>query len=101
MKSSTQSLARRARLVWTFAIAAALDMRATAWPGEASNIRAGQDLAEKVCSPCHVVAKRPGPPFAEIAKDGHTSPDALRAILQSTQSNVSHPNTMTNPELTE
>ena len=31
----------------------------------------------------------------------HVAPDALRALLHSTQSNVSHPNAMPNPELTE
>jgi mono/diheme cytochrome c family protein len=76
-------------------------MGAAAWAGQASDIRAGQALAEKACSPCHVLGERPGPPFAEIARGGHATRDALRALLHSTQSNASHPNAMTNPELTE
>ncbi len=76
-------------------------MRAVAWADDASDIRAGQDLAAKVCSPCHAVAGPPGLSFAEIAKGTHVAPDALRALLTSTQSDVSHPYAMPNPELTE
>jgi len=100
MKSSIQSLVRRATLVRTFAITAGLGM-AAAWADEASDIRVGQDLAAKVCSPCHAVAGPPGLSFAEIAKGTHAAPDALRALLTSTQSDVSHPYAMPNPELTE
>ena len=71
------------------------------WADEASDIRSGQALASKVCLPCHVVAERPGPTFAEIAKGGHAAPDTLLAFLRSTHSNVSHPVAMPNPGLTE
>jgi mono/diheme cytochrome c family protein len=101
MKSNIQSLVRCATLTRTFAIAAALGMGAAAWADEASDIREGQDLAAKVCSPCHAVAAPPGLSFAEIAKGTHAAPDALRALLTSTQSDVSHPYAMPNPELTE
>ncbi len=101
MKSSIQSFVRRATLTRTFAIVSALGMRAAAWADDASDIRAGQDLAAKVCSPCHAVAGPPGLSFAEIAKGTHVAPDALRALLTSTQSDVSHPYAMPNPELTE
>ena len=100
MKSSIQSLVR-ATLTRTFAIAAALGMGAAAWADETSDTRVGQDLASKACSPCHAVAGPPGLSFAEIAKGTHAAPDALRALLTSTQSDVSHPYAMPNPELTE
>ncbi len=35
---------------------------------EAGEVRAGQALAIKACSPCHVESQPVGPPFAEIAK---------------------------------
>lgn len=101
MKDKTRFSALRAWPVAAFALAAAIGMGAAARAGEASDIRAGQALAEKACSPCHVLGERPGPPFAEIARGGHATPNALRALLHSTQSNASHPNAMTNPELTE
>ena len=83
MKSGIQSLVRHATLTRTFAIAAALGMGAAAW------------------ADCHAVAGPPGPSFAEIAKGTHAAPDALRTLLTSTQSDVSHPYAMPNPELTE
>jgi hypothetical protein len=68
---------------------------------EASEARAGQDLAAKVCSPCHAVAETPRPPFAEIAKGERAAPEALRDFLHATHSNMSHPGAMPNPELTD
>jgi len=98
----TRTIARRARFLrGAFAIAATIGMRVGAVADEAGDIRAGEELATKMCSPCHVIAGRPAPPLAEIAKSEHAAPDALRALLHSTQSNVSHPNAMPNPELTE
>ena len=85
MKSSIQSLIRRAR---NFEIAAALGMGAAAWANGASDIREGQDLAAKVCSPCHAVAGPPGLSLSEIAKGTHAAPDALRALRTSTQTDV-------------
>ena len=96
MKSSIQSLVR-ATLTRTFV---GLGMGAAAWADDASDIRVGQDLAAKACSPCHAVAGLPGLSFAE-AKGTHAAPDALRALMTSTQSDVSHPYAMPNPELTE
>jgi len=101
MKRSVQYLIRHVKFMPILAIAAALGMGAAARADEASDIRAGEDLAAKVCSPCHVIAERPGPSFAEIAKGTHAAPDALRAFLNSTQSNVSHPSAMPNSRLTE
>jgi mono/diheme cytochrome c family protein len=48
---------------------------------EAGDVRAGEDLARKICSRCHVVSEKAGPPFAQIAKGPDASPDALRAFL--------------------
>ena len=83
----------------SLAIAAAVGTCAASWADEASDSRAGEELAAKVCSPCHVVAKRSGPPFAEIAKGSKTSPEALRAFLSSTHADVSHPGAMPNMAL--
>ena len=97
----TQSCGR-ARLLWaTVAIGATISLCAVACADEASDARAGQDLAIKVCSQCHVVSERVGPPFAEIAKGPHAAPEALRDFLRSTHSDVAHPNAMPAPELTE
>ena len=102
MKSRIVSSARRTGRPRTFVtIAQTIGMCPDSWADEASDIRAGQELASKVCSPCHVVAERPGPTFAEIAKGGRAAPDTLLAFLRSTHSNVSHPGGMPNPELTE
>ncbi len=83
------------------AIAASIGTCAGVWADEASDIRAGEELAEKVCSQCHAVSQRPGPPFAEIANGNHAEPNALLALLRSTHSDVSHPGGMPNLELTE
>jgi hypothetical protein len=60
------------------AIASAIVMRmgTAASADEANDIRAGHDLAAKVCSPCPVFDERPGPSFGEIAK-GEGATDAL------------------------
>ena len=73
------------------AIAASIGTCAGVWADEASDIRAGEELAEKVCSQCHAVSQRPGPPFAEIANGNHAEPNALLALLRSTHSDVSSP----------
>ncbi len=68
---------------------------------EAGDVRAGEALAIKACSPCHIVSEREGPPFAQIAKGPHATPNALRDFLRSTHSDVSHLSSMPTPELTE
>jgi mono/diheme cytochrome c family protein len=68
---------------------------------EAGDVRAGEALAIKACSPCHIVSERAGPPFAAIAKGPHATPNALRDFLRSTHSDVSHLSSMPSPELTE
>jgi mono/diheme cytochrome c family protein len=82
-------------------IVATFGLSARAWADEASEARAGQELAAKICSPCHVVGETPGPPFAEIAKGERAAPEALRDFLHATHSNMSHPGAMPNPELTD
>ena len=74
---------------------------AAVWADEASDVRAGQELAEKTCSHCHVVSERPGPPFAEIANGDHFEPNPLLALLRSTHSDVSHPGGMPTSELSD
>jgi mono/diheme cytochrome c family protein len=82
-------------------VVATFGLDVCAWADEASEARAGQDLAAKVCSPCHAVAETPGPPFAEIARGERAAPEALRGFLHATHSNMSHPGAMPNPELTD
>ena len=102
MKGQTDFLVRRVGLLRTsLAIAVSIGIYTSAFAGGASDISAGQKLAAKVCSPCHVVAERPGPSFAEIAKGGHADPEALLAFLRSTHSDVSHPGAMPNLELSD
>ena len=75
--------------------------RAGAAADEPTDVKAGQALAIKACSRCHVVSESVGPPFAEIAKGPHATPDSLRDFLRSVHSDVSHPSAMPSPELTE
>ena len=102
MRSGARLSRRRAWFTPTVAaIVASFGLTARAWADEASEARAGQELATKVCSPCHVVAETPGPPFSQIAKGERAAPEALRDFLHATHSNMSHPGAMPNPELTE
>ncbi len=102
MKDQTDFSVRRVGLLGTsLAIAVSIGIYTGALAGDASDIRAGQELAAKVCSPCHVISERPGPSFAEIANGGHADPEALLAFLRSTHSDVSHPGAMPNLELTD
>jgi len=47
-----------------------------------------------------LIAERPRPSFAEVAKGGHAEPEALLAFLRSTYSDVSHRGAMPNLEPT-
>ena len=76
-------------------------MTAAASAAEASDVTAGEALAIKLCSRCHVVSEKAGPPFAEIAKGPRATPGALRDFLRSTHADVSHPSAMPSPGLTE
>ena len=60
MKNRTESSARRTGRLRAFVtIVLTIEMCPDVWADEARDIRAGQELASKVCSPCHVVAERP------------------------------------------
>ncbi len=79
--------------------------------GGVGHPRAGREMAEKSCSPCHVVShdqKQPpalnpaAPSFAQIA-EGPRAADAwtLQTFLKSTHNSVTHPENMPNPQLSE
>jgi mono/diheme cytochrome c family protein len=51
-----------------------LSSPALALADEASDAREGEALATKICSDCHVVSLKVGPPFAEIAKGSRAAP---------------------------
>ena len=80
---------------------AAITTLAHSWADEGSETRTGQELAAKLCSPCHAVSPPIGPSFTDIAKGSKAEPEALRDFLNSTQSNVSHPSAMPRLDLTE
>ncbi len=97
-------------LAVTVTLSAMIGLSPPAWADEASDVRAGQELAERACSPCHVVAPQAvegrlsgsaAPSFAEIAKAGKAALESLGAFLRSTHNSVSHPGAMPSPELTE
>jgi mono/diheme cytochrome c family protein len=93
-------LRRQRFTVAILAIALTTGHGACAWAEDAKDVRAGEDLASKICSPCHVVIKPSGPSFAEIAKGSHASSESLRTFLRTTQNSVSHPGAMPNLDLT-
>ena len=83
------------------AVGAMIVLGGAAFADEASEVKAGQELAEKICTPCHVVSEKVGSPFPDIAKGDHATPAALRDFLRTTHSDVSHPGAMPTQELTE
>lgn len=102
MRNRAEISARRASSLGAIvAVGAAIGVSAWARADEASDIRAGQELAARVCSPCHVIAPSAGPSFAEIANGDKAAPESLRAFLRSVHISMSHPGAMPNPELTE
>ncbi len=84
-----------------FALGGTLGLCAGASADESSGARAGAALAAQACSPCHVVAKPVGPPFADIANGPRAAPDALRDFLHATHSDIGHAGAMPNPQLTD
>ena len=80
---------------------AAITPLAHSWADKGGESRAGQELAAKLCSPCHAVSPPIGPSFTDIAKGSKAEPEALRDFLNSTQSAVGHPSTMPRLNLTE
>lgn len=60
MQGSSRSSLGRASLAPTFAVIAAVGMGAPARADEANDIRAGEDLAAKICSRCQSSQNGPG-----------------------------------------
>jgi mono/diheme cytochrome c family protein len=101
MTTGTQKCGH-AFFLWTgVAVGLTIVLDGAGFADEASQVKAGQELAEKICSPCHAVSEKVGSPFPDIAKGDHATPTALRDFLRTTHANVSHPGAMPNPELTE
>jgi len=82
-------------------VGAAIGLLAPARAEGQNGARSGEQLAQKLCSSCHLVQQLPGPSFADIARGDRASPDALRNFLRSTHSDVSHPGGMPTPELSD
>ena len=101
MKKIRSSTACAWFLCGALEITATFGLSSPALADEASDAREGEALATKICSDCHVVSPKVGPPFAEIAKGSRAAPEALRDFLHSTHSDVGHPGAMPNPALTE
>jgi mono/diheme cytochrome c family protein len=93
--------ARRGPPLGVLWAAAAVAFASGALADEGDKARQGQELAVKLCAPCHVVSEKAGPSFADIAKGSHADPDTLRDFLRSAHSDVAHTNAMPNPELTQ
>ena len=64
MTKARSSGSRALLMLAAFAIAATVGLCANGVADEASDARAGLELAKSVCSPCHVVSQPVGPPFA-------------------------------------
>ena len=92
---------RRRRILFSAALAAVAFHCAWSWAQDADDVRAGRELATKMCSQCHAVAAPPGPSFKDIAKSDFSSPASLENFMRSTHSNVSHPGGMPNLNLTD
>src|SRR5574337_425968 len=78
-RGCTKTQSRRAKMprrssVLAAVIVATAGFSVAAYADEAAD---GRALAEKVCSPCHVVSDKVGPSFSEIAKGGYASPQGL------------------------
>lgn len=110
MRGSNGKAARPAVLAGVIALAGITGATTLAQADDAEAVRAGWALAVKECSSCHVIAAPPisnhthppvGPSFEVIAKGTKSTPEALRAFLLSTHSNISHPGAMPRPPLTE
>ena len=82
-------------------IAALSDQQGYCWAQEVKDVRAGYELASKICSPCHVIGPLPGPSFVDISKGDYRSAEPLENLLRSTHSNVSHPGEMPSIYLSE
>jgi mono/diheme cytochrome c family protein len=93
--------AARKRISGVLLVGAVIGLLASARAEDQTDARAGEQLAKKLCSSCHLVGQLPGPSFADIARGDHASAAALSSLLRSTHSDVSHPGGMPNPELSD
>jgi mono/diheme cytochrome c family protein len=93
-----------------FALAALgfLNSQALGQTANSSDINQGKELAERACGSCHVVRadqqqapilNSAAPSFEEIAQGTKADIVLLNGFLSGTQSNVSHPGGMPNPQL--
>ncbi len=103
-------MARIYPIIVSIALGAALSLKASADPVDATDVQAGSELSLKRCSHCHAMpsqpSKEPGSslteaPFSEIANGSKGTHENLRVFLLSTHSNVAHPGGMPRLELTE
>ena len=103
--------ARRARLLVVFAVVGAIfGFLGLANADEASDARAGKDLARQVCSPCHAMPSQApasqspdlkARSFLEIARGSKAAPDQLWTFLKTAHNSIAHPGNMPRQELTE
>ena len=104
MTRKTRALTDSRTSIGACALGAALVLAAAfALPGRAlaDDIKDGEALADRLCAKCHVVSLKVGPAFVDIAKGPHASAATLGDFLRSTHADVSHPNAMPTPELSE
>jgi Ca2+-binding EF-hand superfamily protein/mono/diheme cytochrome c family protein len=76
--------------------------------GNPETVRQGREVAETVCSNCHVVApdqrfvpilRPPAPPFETLAQRSTMTADWLQTFLTTTHRDISNPRGMPNPQL--
>ena len=76
----------------------------------AADVRAGHNLAVKVCAVCHLAApdqsaqpmmRPPAPPFASIMQRNDITADSLRTFIATTHRGLDEPNGMPNPDLAD
>jgi len=106
-------------MLWLFGvmtISLALSMPAAAIaaenaspPGSKQKIERGRDIANKICSACHVIGTsqdfapilaQPGPDFRDIAKKPNVTADTLTTFLRTTHRTEGKSYTMPAPLLT-
>ena len=83
----------------------------SAWAESVSDdVQNGRHLATLICATCHVagpeqtnapILRPPAPSLQSIAKRNSTSIDSIRTFLITTHRDISNPNGMPNPELTD
>ncbi len=95
------------RVILGFGLFGLLTGAACGQGDSAGDIRMGKELAQKLCSFCHMVGSdeqegshhSDAPSFKSIAEGQKTNTESFRAFFNTTQSNVSHMGAMPNPHL--